>query len=306
MEEQSNGRKRTYYQSKMDGKEYFARSTMNCSICLDLCTDVVETSCCGNLFCAECTTTVRKCPICRANCSFNKSYFLRRLIGEMVDECPCCHEEVRVTDKVTHRISCVQRRRRCNLCPCSKDQLFTPSELLVHMTTVHVQALLSHNEELAKSAIPPARPAPTSPAYSPTSPVYNPLSPAYSPTSPAYNPTSPAYQPQPEVPVTTPPQIPPPITLPPPVPTPAPPAPMIPSVTAPVPSRHTNRWVPTVVMDDDESWVEDWREVPALPLGGGTVEGDWVLVERWYIRGMRGEVKFSHSQGVFGFWCFDV
>ena len=327
MEAQSCTRKRTYSQSKMDGKEHFERSAMNCSICLDLCTDVVETSCCGNLFCAKCTTTLRKCPICRARCGFNTSHFLRRLIGDFIDECQYCHADVRVVEKDTHQICCAQRHRRCNFCPCSKDQMFAPSALVAHMAAAHVSSLLRHNETLGQPLVVASASATLSSrrrmydsdsddlfdsddevdlgaGVGRISPAYEPTSPAYEPTSPAYEPTSPAFVPPPPVATlgvscsSAAPSGTAGLSIRVPVRPPTAPA----HIPAPAPAPGAPILRVQLVLNEQEQWVENGRLVPVLPPGGGSEREDWVFVEhrcrRYIIPGDL--VYFSRSQGVFG------
>jgi hypothetical protein len=167
----------------------FSRSQFNCAICLEMCKDVVETSCCGNLFCAKCTTGVRRCPVCRScDCRYNRSRFLDRIVGEFTETCSYCNENVKVCALSSHNSLCPERPRQCNLCPRSEDKQYKAAALVQHLAEKHTAHLLLHNETQRVDK-------PTSPAYNPTSPVYNPTSPAYSPTSPAYSPNSPVHRP---------------------------------------------------------------------------------------------------------------
>ena len=79
---------------------------MSCPICLEICTNAVETACCSQLLCENCAFGLQSCPVCRAeplSVSINRS--IRRVIGAMPIECKC---GVRVTraDMQDHERTC--------------------------------------------------------------------------------------------------------------------------------------------------------------------------------------------------------
>ena len=65
-------------------------SHLECEICLDVLTDPVQTSCCGQSYCKDCINGLRKqvCPHCRENLEVFPDKKSVRFINELKIKCP--------------------------------------------------------------------------------------------------------------------------------------------------------------------------------------------------------------------------
>ncbi|KAL0221730.1 hypothetical protein RCL1_001584 [Eukaryota sp. TZLM3-RCL] len=81
-------------------------SNFECPICLNICLNPVETSCCHYLFCSSCQLT-GACPMCRqANVSFTVNHFVRRVLHSLPINCFYCNHKTTRGDLVVHLRSC--------------------------------------------------------------------------------------------------------------------------------------------------------------------------------------------------------
>ena len=60
---------------------------LKCSICLELVSDPVQTSC-GHLFCGKCITETETCPVDRTNFTTTPDHFNNRRLGNFKVKCP--------------------------------------------------------------------------------------------------------------------------------------------------------------------------------------------------------------------------
>jgi hypothetical protein len=65
-----------------------------CNICLNICENAVQTTCCHNLFCKQCILESfkysKKCPMCREELNYVPCIIIRKLIGSIEEDCPLC------------------------------------------------------------------------------------------------------------------------------------------------------------------------------------------------------------------------
>jgi|AntRauTorckE5430_2_1112549.scaffolds.fasta_scaffold06957_2 hypothetical protein len=106
--EKETGEKDDIHESKSQKDEPDTKRSENtasdekfiCPICLNVASDVLESSCCGNLYCRECADTAFKrtkvCPTCRkAHAgygipeSWQHSTWIERQINEFAPKCAC-------------------------------------------------------------------------------------------------------------------------------------------------------------------------------------------------------------------------
>ena len=108
---------------------------LSCPICIEICSDAVETNCCSQLICENCSLGLRACPICRAEplgVTINKS--MRRMIGSMPATCNCGHKTTRA-DLNEHEMVCPIKLSTCTVKNCG----FTGvrETFLKHVTEQH-------------------------------------------------------------------------------------------------------------------------------------------------------------------------
>ncbi|OEU06446.1 hypothetical protein FRACYDRAFT_254463 [Fragilariopsis cylindrus CCMP1102] len=97
-----------------------------CPICLNVASDVLESSCCGNLYCRECAGTAFKttkaCPTCRKAHdglgipeSWQHSTWIERQINEFAPKCACGRNIPKV-ELLEHGKVCPKLNRPCSKC----------------------------------------------------------------------------------------------------------------------------------------------------------------------------------------------
>ena len=108
----------------------------NCTICLHLCEDAVEASCCGCLFCANCTSGLTECPSCRKT-PFQTAVVLsvRKVIGRVEISCDWCQSAVQKSNLTDHKRICHMRQYQCVAEACQFEGL--KADLLQHFITTH-------------------------------------------------------------------------------------------------------------------------------------------------------------------------
>ncbi|CAF0973973.1 unnamed protein product [Adineta ricciae] len=127
--------------------------TLTCAICLDVPNpdDAIETSCCHQLFCLSCITTVGTCPVCRkTDFQTVPAHFARRIIGGMIIQCPNdgCTEKVtrsNLTDHISNH--CAYSLLGCPDPKC-KDMKCFRKEFLVHLIKEHEDVLMKNYHKL--------------------------------------------------------------------------------------------------------------------------------------------------------------
>lgn len=106
-----------------------------CMICLDVCVDAVETSCCHQLLCEVCTSSLKSCPACRnSKMSVIPSIVVRRIIGGLPAVCECGYNST-IENIKAHKDKCTLRPLQCVLAGCEFKG--PQSELLGHVVEVH-------------------------------------------------------------------------------------------------------------------------------------------------------------------------
>lgn len=89
----------------------------NCSICLEIAENAVETSCCHHLFCEVCLNRHKsdECPQCRRHFKALVSHIPRRIIGNMPTTCPYdnCGVSLCRADLSEHQRHCDKRTYTC-------------------------------------------------------------------------------------------------------------------------------------------------------------------------------------------------
>ena len=97
-----------------------------CSICLNVASDVLESSCCGNLYCRECAGTsfesTRVCPTCRVTHtgygipeSWRHSTWIQRQINEFAPKC-LCGRNIPKAELLEHGKVCPKLNLPCYKC----------------------------------------------------------------------------------------------------------------------------------------------------------------------------------------------
>jgi hypothetical protein len=91
---------------------------LSCPICNDICSEAVETNCCNQLICENCSLGLPTCPICRTEflgVTVNKS--MRRMIGNMPATCFCGYWTTRA-DLKEHEMMCPIKPSTCTVKNC--------------------------------------------------------------------------------------------------------------------------------------------------------------------------------------------
>lgn len=132
---------------------------LSCPICIEICIDAVETGCCGQLLCANCTVGLRACPCCRAeplSTSINRS--IRRMIGAMPVECKCGFKTTR-SELPSHDLSCPMKILTCSVPNCRFEG--TAGSFLTHITENHRKEVIAyfttHETPTTSGPAPPTR-----------------------------------------------------------------------------------------------------------------------------------------------------
>ena len=114
----------------------------NCIICLSLCEDAMESSCCGCLFCAKCTIGIYKeCPSCRKQPL--ETFIVRsvrRAIGQVDTECPECKAKVKMSNMKCHKETCPATAHKIVANDC--DYQGGETDMLDHLMNIHRRDIL--------------------------------------------------------------------------------------------------------------------------------------------------------------------
>ena len=117
---------------------------LDCTICLSVCVEAVESQCCGGrLYCSKCANQIKECPICRTTAFvFGSSHFARRMIRCHIDVCPKCGTNVGESEVANHlKLNCPKRKAVC----VAKDCLFEGlgEDILEHLNKDHAPYLIA-------------------------------------------------------------------------------------------------------------------------------------------------------------------
>ncbi|ESO97596.1 hypothetical protein LOTGIDRAFT_181575, partial [Lottia gigantea] len=127
-----------------------------CPICIEFAEDAVETTCCHNIYCHACITSIHKdeCPTCRASkpkYKFEVSHLARRLIGGMEMTCPFgCGTVVPRSEKKGHELTCINKPYHCPAMGCEFQGV--REAFLQHMITEHASTILKNVDQLFEGA----------------------------------------------------------------------------------------------------------------------------------------------------------
>ena len=111
--------------------------SFNCPICLDVCNDPVESSCCKNLFCLECSSSLNsECSFCRKNCRFERSTLARRLIDKLPLSCEHCKLKTCRGNLQSHYNNCEEYPINCPIDQCESSKI-SKSKIIEHIMNRH-------------------------------------------------------------------------------------------------------------------------------------------------------------------------
>jgi len=123
-----------------------------CAICLDVCDNAVESSCCCTLYCKKCTHSLKTCPGCRAN-DFNvvPSRLARKIIGRLKMACKLCGLSIQRDSVADHHKVCEKRMLVCAARGCpfrgAKDDFFE------HVVRSHKEDILKIAQGIGKTHV---------------------------------------------------------------------------------------------------------------------------------------------------------
>ena len=127
--------------------------SVTCAICLEVASvdSAVETSCCHHLFCLSCIENVQPCPSCRKQ-GFQTipAYFARRLIGNLITECPNdgCTAKMTRSNLANHlSVQCTHAQITCPDPQCANLNC-TKTNFIKHLSTKHEKLLLENFAKL--------------------------------------------------------------------------------------------------------------------------------------------------------------
>lgn len=114
----------------------------NCPICFDICDDPVESSCCGNLYCKECSDRLNECSFCRSKCTFKSSIAVKRMINKLPAKCSYCDYNCARGDLKIHYEKCDKFPINCPIETCKES--LVKSALLEHLTKNHKEEVMKN------------------------------------------------------------------------------------------------------------------------------------------------------------------
>jgi len=92
------------------------KDNLSCPICLEYCKSAMECAECHNLFCKECSGSLKVCPLCRKLTYFNESHFARRMISALPAKCLHCRLETTMGELQRHLDLCEKAIVKCPYC----------------------------------------------------------------------------------------------------------------------------------------------------------------------------------------------
>ena len=124
---------------------------LDCTICLSMCVEAVESQCCGGrLYCSKCANQIKECPTCRTTAFVvGPSQFARRMIRCSKDVCPKCGANIGEWEMANHsKLNCPKRKVVC----VAKDCLFEGlgEDILEHLNKDHAPYLIALATGVAK------------------------------------------------------------------------------------------------------------------------------------------------------------
>lgn len=111
--------------------------SFNCPICLDICKDPVESSCCKNLFCEACSDSLNnECSFCRKRCKFEKSILAKRLIDKLPSSCEYCKLKTTRGNLLAHYKNCDNFPVDCPIETCNVNKV-AKNQIMEHILHEH-------------------------------------------------------------------------------------------------------------------------------------------------------------------------
>ena len=123
-----------------------------CPICLDICKEAVEATCCDTLFCEACSNALTECPTCRQiDFKAVPNKFARKCIGRMKIACDKCGASIQRNSVYEHLQVCEMRELKCGARECSFAGV--KSDLLEHVVCCHEEDILTITQQLGRTHI---------------------------------------------------------------------------------------------------------------------------------------------------------
>ena len=118
-------------------------NNLSCPICIDICVESVESSCCHKLYCKNCVDNLNnKCSMCRSECVFQPSELGRRLINALPAECEYCNYKCSRGDLKAHVNKCDKSPIQCPIDKCVVR--LSRVALLEHIASNHSEEFSKH------------------------------------------------------------------------------------------------------------------------------------------------------------------
>jgi hypothetical protein len=122
--------------------------SFNCPICLDVCNDPVESSCCKNLYCLDCSNSLNsECSFCRKRCRFERSILAKRLIDKLPLTCEYCKLKTCRGNLRSHYNSCEEFPISCPVDACDLDKI-PKSKIMDHLIQRHKNEVIKRLPEI--------------------------------------------------------------------------------------------------------------------------------------------------------------
>lgn len=114
------------------------KDNLSCPICLDYCRNAVECAECHNLFCKECSSSLKVCPLCRKVTFFNDSHFARRMIEGLPAKCRFCRLDTTIGNLQRHLDLCEKAIIKCPYCHLDIEKM----KIMDHFAIKHKKEYL--------------------------------------------------------------------------------------------------------------------------------------------------------------------
>lgn len=133
--------------------DFICIETFTCPVCLELPHTPYECNKCGQLFCSPCKKQINKesnkCPMCRAQNSFQRNVFCEKLVANLKISCKFnCGEKISFREYEEHTYVCEAREYSCSIEYCKFKGL--RSELFNHLYEFHIEKLTFLAENFMK------------------------------------------------------------------------------------------------------------------------------------------------------------
>ena len=96
------------------------KDEIECQICNMLIIGPMQCPLCQNSLCFNCSSSCRKCPICRKEVKFTKSLMINKLLSKLSFKCDNCSKEVLYDDLISHN----EESGKCEISKSSGDDKY--------------------------------------------------------------------------------------------------------------------------------------------------------------------------------------